>query len=87
MDEEGESLKDINKLVNNEHSKAYRRAIREARDRGESEARHCIFFFVFQYLCVLCIFWSQILLLFMAVLGIFWLQCLKSLIHSVLDSV
>ena len=47
MDEEGESLKDINKLVNNEHSKAYRRAIREARDRGESEARHCSFFLYF----------------------------------------
>ena len=36
----------------------------------------------FQYLCVLCIFWSQIVLMFMAVLGIFWLQCLKSLIVS-----
>ena len=53
-------------------SQRHSRGDQQGRERGEA----------FQYLCVLCIFWSQIVLLFMAVLGIFWLQCLKSLIVS-----
>ena len=59
MDEEGESVEDIKKLVNAAHSRAYRSAIREAITRGESEARHfSIFvFYVFSGLRLSCCLW------------------------------
>ena len=36
----GESAKDIAKLINAEHSRAYGPALRAAKNMGESEARH-----------------------------------------------
>ena len=36
----GESCKDIAKVINAEHSRAYGRAMREARSMGDNEARH-----------------------------------------------
>lgn len=58
-DDAGESLKDIRKLINNAHSRAYNAAIREAVQRGESQARHfSIFeFFVFSGLKFSCCSW------------------------------
>ena len=35
-----ESAKDIAKVINAEHSRAYGRAMREARSMGDNEARH-----------------------------------------------
>ena len=58
-DDAGESLKDIRKLINNAHSRAYNKAIKEAVQRGESQARHfSIFeFFVFSGLKFSCCSW------------------------------
>ena len=58
-DDAGESLKDIRKLINNAHSRAYNAAIKEAVQRGESQARHfSIFeFFVFSGLKFSCCSW------------------------------
>ena len=54
-DDAGESLKDIRKLINNAHSRAYNAAIKEAVQRGESQARH---FSIFEFFAFSGLFFS-----------------------------
>ena len=58
-DDAGETTKDIRKIINCVHSRAYSKAIKEATERGESQARHfSIFeFFVFSGLTFSCCLW------------------------------
>ena len=78
-DAAGETTKDIRKLINCLHSRAYTKAIKEATQRGESKARH---FSILEFLYFL-------VLHFLAVYGclMYLLASMSEELYSVLDIV